>query len=183
MKQRKINAKIICTIVCSTVLTAVFALTSHAQNSEDASYFCTRQMAAGLAYNATLQKWEGVQLSAEGSFSRFILRMKFLKERVHRNILDEEEDVNDYEVSITEAGTNSPFPCRGAGTGFSTKIITVVGDNGDVECSARTYSFTFNIESNRFISVFLHGYVDGIDDNENTPMVSGGTCTKIDHGK
>jgi hypothetical protein len=183
MKQRKISAKIICTIACSTLLASVIAPTSHAQNSEDASYFCTSEMAAGLAYNATLKKWEGVQLSAEGSFSRFILRMKFLKERVQRNIADEEEDVNDYEVSITEAGTNSAFPCRSAGTGVRTKIITVVGDDGNVECSARTYNFTFNLENNRFISVFLYGYVDGIDNNENTPMVSGGTCIKIDQGK
>jgi len=162
---------------------AVLSPISRAQNSEDASYFCIREMAAGLTYNSSLKKWAGVQLGSEGSFSKFILRMRFLKERVQRNVLDEEEDVSDYEVTITEAETNYGFPCRSAGAGVITRIVTVVGDDGNLDCSARAYSFTFNIENNRFISVFLHGYVDGIDNNENSPMVSGGTCTKIDHGR
>jgi len=180
MKQREFGAQIIRTIVCSSLLAIVLSPISHAENSKDASYFCVREMTAGLKYNNSFKKWEGVQLHSEGSFNKFILRMKFLKERVQRNILGDEEDVSDYEVTITEAETNYGFPCRSAGTGFATKIVTVVDDEGNLDCSARAFSFTFNLENKRFISVFLHGYVDGIDSNENSPMVSGGTCTEID---
>jgi hypothetical protein len=153
-----------------------------AQGAEDASYFCTREMAAGLAYNSSLRKWEGAQLPSEGSFSKFILRMKVINERVRRNALDEEEDVIVYEVTITDAETNNAFPCKSAGTGVNTKIV-VAGVEQNVVCSARAYNYTFNLEDKRFVSVYLHGYVDGVDSNENTPMVSGGTCAKIDRGK
>jgi hypothetical protein len=188
MKRRQIRTQIICTIICSALLAVTMPAVSYAEDvedaedSEDASYLCTREIAAGLAYNKARKKWEGVRLPSDGSFSRFILRMKFLKERTQRNVLGENETVNDYEITITETETNNAFPCRSAGTGIHTKIV-VVGDDDNVACSARTYDFTFNVETNRFISVYLHGYADGIDSNENTPMVSGGTCAKIDQTK
>jgi len=182
MERMKISTQFICAIVYLTLLGAMVPLTSDAQEAEDASYFCKSEMAAGLTYNSRLKKWEGVQLSSESSFSKFILRMKFMNERVRRNVLGEEEDVIDYEVTVTEAEANNSFSCRSVGSGVNSKII-VVGDEQNVVCSARTYSFTFNLENNRFISVYLHGYVDGVDSNENTPMLSGGTCTKIDQGK
>jgi len=28
--------------------------------------------------------------------------------------------------------------------------------------------------------MYVYGYVDGKDSNDNTPVVEGGTCTKID---
>jgi hypothetical protein len=183
MKQSEARARIVRAIFRSMLLAALFLPIAYAQESKDASYFCTREMAAGLAYNNSLKRWEGVQLPSEGSFSKFVLRMRFLKERVQKNILDELEDVSDYEVTITEAGSNSGFPCRSGGVGFATKIVTVVDDEGELDCSARTYSFKFNLENRRFISVFLHGYVDGAESNENTPMMSGGICTEIDHRK
>jgi hypothetical protein len=182
MRQIKLNAQILRTVVGSLLFAAILSSISWAEDSEDASYFCTRQMAAGLAYNSSLKKWEGVVLPSEGSFSKFTLRMKFLGDRVQRNILNENEEVMDYEVTITEAETNNAFSCRSVGTGIHSKIV-IVGEDDIVVCSARNYNYILNRENNRFVSVYLHGYVDGIDSNENTPMVSGGTCTKIDQTK
>lgn len=182
MRQRNLNAQIYHAVVGALLFAAILSPIAWAEDSEDASYFCTREMAAGLAYNSSLEKWEGVKLPSGGSFSRFIFRMKFLGDRVQRNSLDENEDVNDYEVTVTEAETNTAFSCRSAGTGIHSKIV-VVGEDDNVVCSARNYNYTLNRENNRFVSVYLHGYVDGVDSNENTPMVSGGTCTKIDQTK
>ena len=47
-----------------------------------------------------------------------------------------------------------------------------------VVCAAKRHRITFNLDSNRFISVFLLGYVGGIDGNDNMPTMSGGTCEK-----
>jgi hypothetical protein len=182
MRQRKPNAQILQTVVCALLFAAILSPLSYAEDTEDVSYFCIREMAAGLAYNSSREKWEGVVLPSGGSFSRFILRMKFLGDRVQRNSLDENEDVNDYEVTITEAETNTAFSCRSAGTGVHSKIV-VVGDDDNVVCSARNYNYTLNRENNRFVSVYLRGYVEGVDSDENTPMVSGGTCIKLDHTK
>jgi hypothetical protein len=40
--------------------------------------------------------------------------------------------------------------------------------------------YQFNLMNNRFTSYYLQGYVDGVDNNNNAPAVSGGTCTKIE---
>jgi hypothetical protein len=94
-----------------------------------------------------------------------------------RNSSGEKEDVADYVVTITETGTNAAVPCTFGGTGIGSKII-IVGDDGNVVCTAKRHRFTFNVESNRFISVFLYGYVDGEDNNQDMPTMSGGTCEK-----
>ena len=44
-------------------------------------------------------------------------------------------------------------------------------------CLGVRHDYRFNLENNRFL---LFGYFDGADNNENTPAVTGGTCTKID---
>ena len=183
MRRKEIGAQIIGVIVCSMLLAAELTPISYAQEFKDVSYLCVREMAAGLTYNDSLKKWEGAQLRSEGSFNKFILRLRLLKERVQKNVMDEEEDVSDYEVTLTEMETNNEFSCRKAGGGIAAKIVTVVDDEGVFACSARTHSFTFNLEKKRFISIFVHGYVDGIDNNENIPMVSGGTCVEIDQAK
>jgi hypothetical protein len=40
--------------------------------------------------------------------------------------------------------------------------------------------YQFNLRTNRFLGAYLEGYVDGKDNNDDTPFVSGGTCSKID---
>jgi hypothetical protein len=178
MRRPGIAAQIVGAIV-SALSVAALPVGAYGQDSDDASYLCMREMAAGLAYNNSLKKWEGAPLHSEGSFNRFTLRMRFLHDRVRRNTSGEEEDVTDYEVTITEAETNYGFPCTSGGGVVLGRIVTV-GDDDALECSANGYGFRFNLESNRFISVFLRGYLDGIDSGENAPMLSGGTCTKID---
>jgi hypothetical protein len=173
----KIRVEIIRTIIWSTLFAAFVVPVSHAQTPNDVAYLCTSEMAVGFEYNKSLKKWEAVTLGSEGLFSKFILRLNHLKDRVQRDPSGENEDVTDYVVTITETGTNAAVPCTFGGTGIGSKII-IVGNNGNVVCTAKRHRFTFNVESNRFISVFLYGYVDGEDDNRNMPMMFGGTCEK-----
>ena len=46
--------------------------------------------------------------------------------------------------------------------------------------SEENADYVFSLKTNRFLSIYSIGYMDGEDRNENTPSVSGGTCTKID---
>ena len=46
--------------------------------------------------------------------------------------------------------------------------------------SEENADYVFSLKTNRFLSIYSIGYMDGEDSNENTPSVSGGTCTKID---
>jgi hypothetical protein len=184
MKRIENRARAIRAILCVTLLTATFLRVAHAQqDSKDAAYFCKGEIAAGLAYSDSLKKWEGNKLPSEGSFSQFTLRLRFLAGHERTNPSGDAQDVSDYEVTIYEVDAKSATPCRSAGTGFVTKIVSVVDDEGNLECVTETRSFKFNLATKRFISAFLHGFVDGIESNDNTPMVTGGTCAEIDREK
>ena len=48
-----------------------------------------------------------------------------------------------------------------------------------MRCYSGTSDYQFNFENNRFLQGYLHGYVDGKDNNDDNPAVSAGVCTKI----
>src|SRR5665213_4538844 len=111
----QIKVEIIRTIIWSTLFAAFAVPASHAQTPNDAAYLCTSEMAVGVEYNKSLKKWEAVTVGSEGLFSKFILRLKHLKDRVQRGPSGENEDVTDYVVTITETGTNAAVqPARRA---------------------------------------------------------------------
>ena len=41
------------------------------------------------------------------------------------------------------------------------------------------YKFNFS-KAGRFVEAYLMGYINGLDTNDDTPMLSGGACTKIE---
>jgi hypothetical protein len=47
-------------------------------------------------------------------------------------------------------------------------------------CSASLKDYVFNLKQGRFLAVYAVGYVNGFDNNDNTPAIDGGRCTKID---
>jgi hypothetical protein len=175
----QIGAQITRTIILATMFAVIAAPLSHGLTLKNANYLCTSEMAVGFEYNKSLKKWEAITVGSEDLFSKFILRLKSVKERVRRNQSGENEDVTDYLVTIADVGDNSEIPCTFGGTGINSRII-VVGDNETVVCTAKRHRFTFNRDSKRFISVSLVGYVDGADDNENMPTMAGGACEKTD---
>lgn len=178
MKPRKIRSQIIYAIILATLFATLATPVSYAQSSESAGYLCTSNMAVGFAYNNSLKKWEGVHLGLQGVFSKFTLRLKHLKDRARNNSAGEHEDISDYVATISEMGTSAAIPCTFGGTGINSRII-VVGDDDNLVCAAKRRRITFNLESGRFISAFLFGYVDGIESNDNMPTMSGGTCEKM----
>jgi len=40
--------------------------------------------------------------------------------------------------------------------------------------------YVFNPFTNRFFHIYTAGYISGLDNNDDTPYMAGGTCTKID---
>ena len=60
------------------------------------------------------------------------------------------------------------------------KWLTIHDDDGGFRCVTITEDFVVNIKTLRFLRIYPLGYVSGQDNNDNTPSVSGGTCTTID---
>src|SRR5262245_791823 len=95
-------------ILSAAILFACVPLsTVNAQLGKDASYFCTEEVAAGLAYNERMKKWNGTALNTNRGF---VLRLKFLRTRL-QVFLGSNVTVHDYEVTITHAGSDIPQFC------------------------------------------------------------------------
>jgi hypothetical protein len=80
-----------------------------------------------------------------------------------------------YEATVTEAGRNREVSCAGG------KDTATSADQDGTLILLRPYTSTsFNLKNNRFLRAYLAGYVNGMNENSDTPGVSGGTCTKTD---
>ena len=160
-------------ILSATILIACVPLTiASAQFDRDVSYSCTTKAAGGLFYDAATKKWIGAVFRTD---DYFVLRLKHLRSGVRTSVIGD-ETVYDYNVTITKAGSNSPSPCEK----HPEKHVTVT-EYGLLVCQgADLHEYRFNLRTNRFLSIYLIGYIDGKDTNEDNPGVIGGTCTKID---
>jgi hypothetical protein len=159
--------------ILSAAILIASVTTASAQLGKDASYFCLAEAVGGLSYDERTKKWIGSSLRAD---KKFVLRLKFLNNRVEKSIFNQDETVYDYNVTITEAGSNFVGPCLGSGQ----KHVTV-RPLGWLLChGADLHEYRFDLDTNRFLSAYLHGFINGKASNDDTPAVMGGTCTKID---
>jgi hypothetical protein len=148
---------------------------SDAMAAKDASYFCTVEFSGGIAFNERFKKWESTTFRPEG---KFVLKLKYLKVRTQKDFLGKDETVTDFNVTLTQAGSNLPSPCLSTGDEWSS--IVPVSQYDYFSCYADLSEHYFNLRTNRFLASYMVGFIDGKENNENTPSVSGGTCTKID---
>jgi hypothetical protein len=136
----------------------------------DSSYFCAEDFVGGLSYDVSQKKWGTAKFRPE---AKFVLRLKYI-----RSWIKDDENVDDYNVIITHLGSTYNAECLD----FSQSQHEVVSDRKytNLRCRANESDYIFNLKNSRFLSVYPVGYVEGEDNNDNTPHVSGGTCTKMD---
>ena len=152
--------------VIMALVGATLALVQPAfSQSKDGAYYCVVEMSAGLAFDGA--KWSAAALRVD---QKFVLRMKYGGSRI-----EEGKQVSDYDITITDAGTDFDRPCSS-----NQKMVTIHDDDGGFRCGTITEDFVVNIKTLRFLRIYPLGYVSGQDNNDNTPSVSGGTCTTID---
>jgi hypothetical protein len=160
------------------VMSAIAPLGSSVSNAmapQDASYYCIVEFAGGLAFNPTLKKWESAKFRPE---RKFVLKLKYLTTRTQKDYAGRDETVSDFNVTLTASGSNSSEPCLKVGDEWS--VVVPISQDDFISCTAELSEHYFNLRSNRFLTSYMIGYTDGKDNDENTPSVSGGTCTKID---
>ena len=120
-----------------------------------------------------MKKWKGAALRTE---EKFVLRLKHLRGRIEKSYNGEAQTVHEYDVTVTPAGSNYPVLCVSSG-----QTHVDVRQLHGVWCYGVDFQeYRFNLTSNRFLSIYLIGYLEGADNKGNTPSVTGGTCTKID---
>jgi len=137
---------------------------AYSQQSKSTSYHCVAEFAGDGWYNFATKQTERRSFGTKDDNSQFILRKTFINQ------------ANDYNVSITPWGSNGPVDCRGSD---GSKTVTVAF--GVLMCSTSPVQmYVFNPFTNRFFHIYTAGYISGLDNNDDTPYMAGGTCTKID---
>lgn len=147
------------------LLCLILASPAFAQ-SKDVACRCAGEAAAGLWYNEQNKKWEGASFFRPQQ--QFVLKMKFVRAR---------ENMSDYGATVTMSGKDTGLPCT---TTDTDETVTVADSDRSFSCTTVAYDYVFNLSTNRFLSMYIYGYVDGNDNNDNNPVVEGGTCTKIE---
>jgi hypothetical protein len=162
--------------IIGLILLMLTSRSSAFAQSQDASYYCVAEAAGGLWYNTSRKKWEGTSF---GPTLKFVLKMKFLQARVQKEEYGEEqEQVSDYTVTITDTGENTGLNCTGKDR---SRTVTVYDKSRYFECDrAIAWNYHFNLRTNRFLMILPIGYLNGKDNNDNNPGIEAGTCTKID---
>jgi len=172
--------KIIYILVCSIVSTLVLPSVSNAQEDKTVTYYCTAEAEGGLFYNKAIKKWEGVRFEPR---HKFVLRLKFVRTYVRKKVneFDEDERMNVYEVTVTDAGEPMRIIHDKCTTNSDSNEVPV-GKNNMVLCSTVFSDYKFNLDRNRYLETYAIGYADSSKDDEksDTPTIEGGTCTKIE---
>jgi hypothetical protein len=153
-------------LLCLIVASPAFA------QSKDVAYYCVSDAAGGLWYNEKTKKWEGASFRAE---QKFVLKMNFVRAGVRKEMI--EEQVTDYNIMVTASGKDTSLPCT---RNYPNETVTVADQYRSFSCTTVAHDYVFNLRTNRFLSIYPHGYVGGKDSNVDTPAIEGGTCTKID---
>ncbi|MCA1514559.1 hypothetical protein [Bradyrhizobium sp. NBAIM01] len=152
----------------------VFAGPASAIAPKNATYYCTNEAAGGVSYEERQSRWAGTVFRPS---KPFVLKLNYLgssREKMYE--WADPSDVARFNVTVTAAGSNKDIPCYDLRDPL--KPILVWG-NGWVRCESSLSEIRFNTENNRFMRAYLVGYVDGEDNNENTPSISIGVCTKL----
>jgi hypothetical protein len=153
----------------------VFAMTSTVSGEQrrDGTYNCTGKFAGGLEYNKALKEWEGAVVKPSRNFVMKITFRQTVKGQ-NREEYDkgQTEDRDEYDVTITEEGDTS------VGCLESREHLPSINKYGFLECSRMgLIEYKFNFINHRFIEIYKGGYINGANDNNDTPTVSGGVCT------
>ena len=156
-------------IAAVLALAAINGMASAASTERSGSYFCNVEFGGGLRYDKAHHKWESAEFEPD---LKFVLRLKF-RTTNSRTFGTRKYSYAQYEASITPAGMNKPVPCFGV-----TSIFPWLNDQGYLTCTSAKTEYKFNLDNNRFLSIYTHGYLDG-DENPHTPGLLGGICTKI----
>jgi hypothetical protein len=150
-------------ILIWSIMATMIVAESFAQGVKEGAYSCTAESSGGIFYNDQTKKWEGTGFRA---LSKFILRLKYV-----RTIAEGDE----FAVTITPGGRNDALPCAS----YRTQLAQI-DDLGFLACRTEFYNYKFNLKAGRFVESYLMGYINGQDINDDTPLVSGGSCTKIE---
>lgn len=141
-------------------------------------YLCATEFAGGLGFDPVRKRWRGSALVTSEKDNKFFIGVKLLRNRSEPlPYIGGEVRFVDYLVTITAWGANNAIGCYGPEANENRTVSLKEGDM-EIKCRSELTEYVFNLKTNRFLAAYFGGYTDGNDNQDNTPGMSGGTCTK-----
>ena len=138
-------------------------------------YLCIEEMVAGLRFNESQEQWTA---STFRPTDRFVVNVDFVQpETLELDGANQTWTYGIYSATISLLGDEYVATCYGHGRSPNTEIP--VYNDGLLACRAGLKEYQIGLQSMRYISSYMIGYVGGQDANTDNPAVMGGTCTKI----
>jgi len=134
------------------------------------SYYCSAKAEGGLKFNKITKTWESVRFKATDNF---ILNMRFVSTKPMQDVPNMTLDV--YKVSLRSEGSQTELNCFAGGSGVDVEVTT----RGVFSCEQLFFTYKFDMTAARYLQAYFAGYIDGDNDNNDTPFMAGGVCTKI----
>lgn len=150
-----------------------------AQNERDYSgtYLCISDAVGGIRFDDVYKKWVTAKFT---SGDRYILTTKssgLVTDKVFQEL------TMTYHVTWEPHGANYNAFTKGCLTQTDQlkKINPYMnfGHDGFITCNIIGGELKINLKKLRYLRSYTFGFVDGIDDGGNTPLVEIGNCTKI----
>lgn len=142
------------------------------------TYFCTSEASGGVRFMENLNSWTGAEFLASQRYVVSVVPHSLVKDEFSGNMRPA------YIISVTAHGeeTSEADACvsRNVELRKIDRGLNYISVTGEFSCMQFGGEWIMHIENLRFLQSYVWGYVDGRDNNENTPNVEIGTCTKID---
>lgn len=150
------------------------ASTAYSLPSNDLNFLCIPEAAGGVSFNETTKRWESTKFRLKRGL---VVKLKHLRTFSEKNIFGKSETFTEFRMRMTEVGEKDEYRCYHVSK--HTDEVTI-GEAGYLTCNGSDLTeYRFDFKTNRFLRAYLQGYVGGADNNNDTPSVTIGTCTKI----
>ncbi|TIU80480.1 MAG: hypothetical protein E5W13_03095 [Mesorhizobium sp.] len=143
------------------------------------SYLCVGSASGGIKFEAASKKWVPATFNVSDSKFVVAVRSGSIKEIP---VFGMRVQAMQYQISIR------PFGSDGRGCGVSSRMLELdiepprlsIFPSGRVQCSSSLEDYDFNFGDLRYLRVYPVGFIDGQDNDRNTPNIEIGTCSRID---
>jgi hypothetical protein len=142
---------------------------------KDASFSCAVKFSGGIAVNEMSKRWDSVHFTPVPIRS-LVVNLQFVSVDFRKDGRGEDELVLSYRVTV--AAERNQYPTAPWFPGECKTNISVRPDDPWFTCSSGPSHYSVNLGVNRFIASYMAGYVNGSDNNDDTPSVSAGSCYK-----
>jgi hypothetical protein len=162
-------------------VTAAVGSFAYAQSNRNMEYSCVGDMVAGVGYSTASKKWSAKIFPV---VEQFELKLKFVSATAKKDFFGKDDVETKYEVDIITPGSSNASACMELGTALPFQREVTVTERTSLRCYwgglSHSRQLTLNLKNQRFLEVYLHGYLDGkepmSDDDDDQPLLVGGTC-------